>query len=376
MNRFSVVIAGGGIAALEALLRLRRLAGDRVDLTLLAPNQDFVYRALSVQEPFSMGAAERHSIAALVAHTGADWVKDTLSSVEPERRVVRTGSGDSLPFDALVVAVGARPHAVVEHARTFDAAHADELLRGLVQDTEEGYVKKVAFVSPPGPVHPLPLYELALMTAQGAYNAGVDEFQVDLITAEAQPLPAFGEKVGAIVGDLLKDAGIRVHTSTTVKVPSKGHLVLTPGGAELTVNSIVALPQLIGPSIPGLPGRGAHGFIPIDSHCAVPDTDGRIFVAGDAMEFPLKQGGVGSQAADVASAAIASLAGAEVDVPPFHPVVHGKLLTGAGPKYLSARYMGGHGFSATIADEPGEGSDSKVTAAELSPYLAGATSDA
>lgn len=372
----SVVIAGAGVAALEALLRLRRLADDRVSIRLLAPNEDFAYRALSVGEPFSLGAAERHPLAPLVAHTDAEWVKDTLQSVELERRIVHTGSGEELPFDALLVAVGARPRAVIDHARTFDDAHADDLLRGLVQDIEGGYVKKIAFVSPPGPVHPLPLYELALMTAQTAYDAGVEDFGVDLITAETQPLPAFGAQVGAAVGDLLSEAGIRVHTSTEVKVPSKGHLVLSPSGTELTVNSIVALPQLIGPSIGGLPRGGAHGFIPVDSHCAVPGTDRRVFVVGDAMDFPLKQGGVGAQAADVAAAAIARAAGAEVDVPPFHPVVEGKLLTGAGAKFLFARYIGEQGFAATITDEPAAGSDRKVAAVELAPYLEHATSGA
>ena len=53
---------------------------------------------------------------------------------------------------------------------------------------------------------------------------------------------------------------------------------------------------------------------------------------------------------------------------PFHPVVHGKLLTGWGPKFLFTRYVGGEGFDSVIADAP-VGSTEKVTAAELSPYL-------
>ena len=37
-----VLIAGGGVAGLEALLALRDLAGDRVELTLLSPETDFI----------------------------------------------------------------------------------------------------------------------------------------------------------------------------------------------------------------------------------------------------------------------------------------------------------------------------------------------
>jgi len=373
MNRFSVVIAGGGVAALEALLRLRRLVGDRVHVTLLAPNEDFAYRALSVGEPFSLRAPERHALRPLIDHADAEWVQDTLHSVELDRRVLHTGDGQELPFDALLVAVGARALPVVEHATTFDDARADELFRGVVQDIEQGYVKKIAFVNPPGPVWPLPLYELALMTASSGHDAGWDDLQIDLITAEPQPLPAFGAQVGAAVHELLVEAGIRVHLSTEPEVPAQGRLTLPLEGIELAVDRIVALPRLTGPSIGGIPGCGRHGFVSIDRHCTVPGTAHRVFAAGDAIDIPLKQGGVGAQAADVAAAAIALASGAKVGVPPFHPVVHGKLLTGAGPKFLFARYVGGQGFDSVIADQPTMGSSRKVPTAELAPYLEHAT---
>ena len=41
MDGFHVVICGGGVAAIEGLLRLRSLAGDRVEVTLVAPNEEF-----------------------------------------------------------------------------------------------------------------------------------------------------------------------------------------------------------------------------------------------------------------------------------------------------------------------------------------------
>src|SRR4051812_44612335 len=54
-----VLVAGGGVAGLETLLALRDLAGDRVRLTLLTPEEDFVYRPMAVSEPFSRGRAKR-----------------------------------------------------------------------------------------------------------------------------------------------------------------------------------------------------------------------------------------------------------------------------------------------------------------------------
>ena len=142
---------------------------------------------------------------------------------------MHTAGGSELSFDALLIAVGARPKAVVPHARTFDDRHADEMLRGVVQDIEGGYVRKLAFVNPSGPVWPLPLYELALMSARAAYDAGIDDMEIDLFTAESRPLPAFAATVGSTVAGLLKDAGIRFHPSSEPEVVSTGHLI-TPDG--------------------------------------------------------------------------------------------------------------------------------------------------
>jgi sulfide:quinone oxidoreductase len=146
-------------------------------------------------------------------------------------------------------------------------------------------------------------------------------------------------------------------------------LSLPQEGIELDVDRIVAMPRLIGPSIPGIPGAGPQGFVPIDVHCAVPGTGQRVFAAGDAVDFPVKHGGVGAQAADVAAAGIAREAGLKIPVPPFHPVVHGKLLTGAGPKFLFARHVGGQAFDSVISDQPTMGSSAQVTTLELARYL-------
>lgn len=42
-ERFKVLIAGGGIAGLETVMALSDLGGDQPELTLVAPEPDFVY---------------------------------------------------------------------------------------------------------------------------------------------------------------------------------------------------------------------------------------------------------------------------------------------------------------------------------------------
>jgi sulfide:quinone oxidoreductase len=68
-----VLIAGGGVAALEAVLALRALAGDRVTIELLAPGSDFIHRPSSVLAPFSGEDPPRvpFDLTGVVHHRGA-----------------------------------------------------------------------------------------------------------------------------------------------------------------------------------------------------------------------------------------------------------------------------------------------------------------
>ena len=131
------------------------------------------------------------------------------------------------------------------------------------------------------------------------------------------------------------------------------------------------MPRITGPGIPGLPGGGPYGFIPIDPRCAVPGTAGRVFAAGDATTFPIKHGGVGSQQADTAAAAIARLAGADAEPARFRPEIRGKAAhrrRAAVPQRPPGR---GQGFDAQVFDTPPWPVDDKIVAEELGPYLAG-----
>ena len=70
------------------------------------------------------------------------------------------------------------------------------------------------------------------------------------------------------------------------------------------------MPRLVGPPLAGLP-QTRHGFVPIDRHCRVTGLPG-VYAAGDITTFPVKQGGIAAQQADVAAQAIALASGADV----------------------------------------------------------------
>jgi sulfide:quinone oxidoreductase len=365
-EQFEVVIAGGGVAGVEAALALRDMARERVALTIIAPNADFVYRPTAVLEPFRYGETQRYPLAKIARDMGAQLVKDSFVWVDTTARVAHTEMGGQFSYDALLLALGARAQAPYEHALTIDDRRMDEIVHGLIMGVEGGYVKSLALVIPGRIAWPLPVYELALMTAARACEMRMS-LEVTIVTPEESPLGIFGIGASAAVSDLLREAGIAAVTSASAEVPSSGRVLISPGDRQIEADRIVALPEVFGPAVRGLPVSD-HGFIPVDLHCQVRATD-RVYAAGDATDFAVKQGGIASQQADAAAEAIAALAGADIAPQPFEAVIRGTLLTGGAPKFLSARIADGKGIDSEVADEPSWSPPGKIASKYLAPYL-------
>jgi sulfide:quinone oxidoreductase len=361
-----VLIVGGGVAALEAALALREFAGTHVSVQVLAANADFTYRPMTVREPFAHAPADRYPLARIVADAGAELIVDEFAWVDAAKQIAYTKSDQELPYDSLLLALGARMNNPFSHALTVNDHQMDELLHGIIQDVEEGYVHSIAFVAPARIGWPLPLYELALMTAARAYDMGA-HVELSVVTPDEAPLAIFGKQASDAVAELLADAGITFICSGQTQVPEAGQIVIQPGERTLTVDRVIALPELFGPAVRGLPA-GDHGFIPVDKHCKVRGAD-HVYAAGDATDYPLKFGGLAAQQADTAAEAISALAEARITPTPFQPEIHGILLTGRKPRYLTAHIIGGGSFDSQVTETATWMPATKIAAQYLAPYL-------
>jgi sulfide:quinone oxidoreductase len=363
-----VVVAGGGVAGLEAVMALRDLAGDRIRITLLEPSANFVYRPLTVGEPFALGPARAVSLMQFAREMDCELVQDAIGEVFPDLHTITLQSGDELTYDKLVVALGARREAAFKYATTFRGQEDVEALHGLVQDVEEGYVRSIAFVVPAGVSWSLPLYELALMTARRAYEMNI-EVELTLVTPEERVLPLFGSAASADVQAMLDKAGVRVRCGYSPEIPRKGTVLLHPSGDWIQADRIVALPKVRGRRITGLPSD-SDGFLPIDSFARVAGIKD-VYAAGDGANFPVKQGGIATQQADVLAAHIAREAGVPVEVRPFRPVLRGQLMTGDKPHFMR------HDLRAHSAENDASTEHmlwwppTKVAGRYLAPYIAG-----
>ncbi len=363
------MVAGGGVAGLEALLALRDLAGDRVEMTLISPDLDFVYRPMAVAAPFGRGHPARHRLGDITHDLGVQLVRGALTEVDGTAPAAVTDAGDRLSYDALLVAVGARSESAFERTFTWTPERDPELFAGLLADLEGGYTKRLAFVVPPGVAWALPAYELALMTAWQAWGMGQDDVEVTVYTPEDAPLGLFGSRATAALRHDLEEAGIQVETGVYVTdaPDAPGRLLLHPGERLLEAQRVVALPRAVGPALPGLP-VDARGFVCTDLHGNVPDVEG-VWAAGDAITFPVKQGGLAAQQADAAAEAIAAAAGVDIEPRPFRPVLRGMMLTGRGPAWMHHDPTGGAG-EGTASRHSLWWPPTKVAGRYLSPFLA------
>ncbi len=330
-----VVVAGGGIAGAESLLALRDLVGDRAEIMLVSPSTELVLPPLSVGEAFALSHAPRYELDELLARVGAGHIPGVLAAVDSAQREITLKDGVTVAFDALVIAVGAKPVERVQHATTWWPRSDSETFHGLLRDLEEGYTKRVAFVIPPGAVWPLPLYEIALMTARQVFAMGIDDAELTVITPEALPLALFGAQAATALRDELATAGVRLEAATVARI-ERGHkpqVVLAPSNRRLEVDRVVALPGVEGPRIPGTT-QDEDGFVRVDRYGKMLDADS-VWAAGDAVAYPVKFGGLAAQQADAVAADIARSAGVEV----AHPsegrlTLRGVLMTGATPRAL------------------------------------------
>ena len=117
MSARHVVIAGGGVAALETVLALRDLAGDRVDVTLISDADTFVYRPLAVAEPFTPGAMHSYPLAAIADDFDVTLRFGRVTGASDRHALL--ADGDRVPFDDLVIAAGAQALPSLEGATSF-----------------------------------------------------------------------------------------------------------------------------------------------------------------------------------------------------------------------------------------------------------------
>src|SRR3954453_17725008 len=138
-----VLVAGGGIAAVELVVSLRKLAGERVEIELLAPVDELVYGPLLVAEPFGAGAVHRFPLGKILADHQATRRNGSLAEVRAQAHEVVTSEGEALPYDALAIVTGAMRAGSSPGALDFGEPADVEPFGELLARVEKGEVRRL-----------------------------------------------------------------------------------------------------------------------------------------------------------------------------------------------------------------------------------------
>jgi sulfide:quinone oxidoreductase len=359
-----VLIGGGGVAAVEAALVLRDLAPGLVEVTFVAPNAEFSLPPETVAEAAGGPPASRHPLPEIVAELGASLVPAAIASVNPGAGCVVTDIGGELGYDALLLALGARPGRVLPGAVRFGGGPDVAALRFALDDLAGHPCPRIVLVAGGGTGWTLPLYELALLIA-ARFDSEGREHRIVVVTPEPEPLSVFGRPASREVARLLTERHVEVRPGTMAEAVDDGHLLLATGGS-IAADVVIALPEPAGPRLPGLP-HDDGGFIPVDRFGHVPGAP-RVWAVGDVTARPLKQGGLAAQQAVVAARSIAAWAGADIEPVPYEPVLRGLLLTGAEPRFL--RRSAASTVPSAVSEHPLWSPAGKLAGEHIGPYLA------
>ena len=317
-------------------------------------------------EPFGLARTQLIDLAEIAAEYSAQLHVASLQAVEPDRRQIALSGGWRSTYDSLIIAVGARRRVWLPGAVQFGGASDVPPFQALLGQLERGELTRLAFAAPHGMGWSLPTYELALLTAARVADRHLTDVELSIVTPEDEPLAIFGPTASRAMRGVLADRGIRLRVNADAERIEPG-LLLLAAGESVAVDQVVALPQLEGPRLPGLPAD-EQGFIPVDGHARVSGLE-NVYAAGDATNLPIKQGGVATQQADAAVEMIAALAGAEPTPSALEPVLRGMLLTGVAPTYLRAA-VGEQLAAGELAASPLWWPPTKIAGRYLGPYLA------
>ncbi len=365
-----VVVAGGGFAAIETMLALRAQLGDRVGLSFVAAEPQLVFRPTATVEAFADMPPLVYDLRSIAEDLDATFHGARLESVATSAHYVRLSSGSRIPYDALVIAVGARPVSHISGALTFRDQRDVPLFQRVLSGIDSGKLRRLVFALPAGQTWALPVYELALLSRARISERGLHT-TVTLVSPEATPLAVFGEQPSSLIAQLLAARGVEFVGDAVPRAVLRDGSLQLRSDRVVPADKVVAGPQLRGRWITGITADW-WGFIAVDGDgrvAGIPD----VYAAGDITNFPVKQAGLATQQADLVADAIARDFGANPSERRSQRLLQARLVGSPEPIYLRAELdPSGRATLATLARiaTEDEVAQPKVFAQHLTPYLA------
>jgi sulfide:quinone oxidoreductase len=298
-----IVVLGAGTGGTLTANRLRRAYRPReAEITVVDQNDRHVYQPGLLFVPFGLAHSEdivrpRHR----QLREDIEFVESSIDRVDIDGREVHLANGDTLGYDALVVASGARlvPEETegltgpgwMEKVFTFYTPEGAAALGAALATFDRGHlVVNVVDMPIKCPVAPLEFCFLAdwYFTERGIRDQVQITFATPLDGAFTKPIAS------QHLGGMLEERGIALATEfNTGEVDGSGGRLVSYDGREVPFDLAVVIPLHSGAEYVGRsPGLGDElDFVPTDEHTLQSKAAPNIFVIGDAANVPASKAG-------------------------------------------------------------------------------------
>jgi sulfide:quinone oxidoreductase len=303
MSKKRIVILGGGTGGTITANRLRRRFGpDEAEIHVVDRDDRHVYQPGLLFVPF--GLAQLDEIVRprqRQLHDGVTFHENEIEEVWLERNEVLLEDGTVLPYDALVVASGARlqPEETTgltgpgwnERVFTFYTPDgADQLQRALANFDGGRLVVNIADMPIKCPVAPIEFIFLAdwYLRERGVRTRTELVLSTPLDACFTKPIAS--EHLTYLLGE--KEIELVTEFSAG-EVDGVGGKLTAYDGREIPFDLLVSVPLHGGAAyVERSPGLGdALGFVPTDPHTLQTKAKENVFAIGDATDVPTSKAG-------------------------------------------------------------------------------------
>lgn len=308
-----IVVLGGGVGGTLVANLLSKELGRDGKVTVVDPTgmhvyqPGFLYVALGQANGRWLARDER-----TLLRDDVDLVVQAASRIDPEARTVELDRGETLGYDYLVLATGARlirdqVPGLIEGSHDFYSLEGAQRLREELRTFPGGRVlvgiAGIPYKCPPAPV------EFVLMLEEHLRTRGVRErSEVTLLSPLNRAFTI--ESASKLVQPIMERRGIELETFFNVEAvdPSAG-AVMSLEGDKRDYDLLILVPPHRGQAVIEESGLAdAGGWIPTDGTTLQHKAQERIFAIGDATDLPIsKSGSTAHFEAPVVASRIASL---------------------------------------------------------------------
>jgi len=273
----AIVIIGAGAAGAAAAERLRGL-GSKASIILIGDEEPGPVDRPNLSKDYLAGTAPEDWLPLrtrkFYEEIGVDLrIGDAATALDPTRKTVTLASGKTLPYDALLLALGAEPLRL-----SLGAASPPLFTLRTVADSR-------AIIRAAGAARRAVVIGSSFIGLETAASLRARGLEVDVVSLDRFPLErVLGEELGRFVQKLHEDRGVRFHLATSARASGPQGIELADGRSlptDLIVLGVGVRPRTDLAEKAGL--RTDNGIV-VDSFLRT--SAAGIWAAGDSARYP------------------------------------------------------------------------------------------